>query len=96
MEPLFVLLAFAVSLGVAYVVERLCRRRMATWAVENGYELVSAKRSWLSFRFLRRSGEQRVYEIVLRDAEGREQVAWARVGGYFLGELSNEIDVRWD
>jgi hypothetical protein len=96
MEPLFVLLVIAVSVGGAYLADRLCRRHLETWAVENGYELVSATRSWLSFRFLWRSRDQRVYEIVLRDAEGREQVAWARVGGWFVGSWSDQVDVRWD
>jgi hypothetical protein len=95
-EALLIPLVVGLALAGAYYGDRKCRQHLESWATENGYVLLSATRSWFSFRFFFRSDDQRVYEILLRDAAGGERVAWARVGGYFLGSWSDQVDVRWD
>jgi hypothetical protein len=71
-----------------------CRRYLQAWAAENGYVLDRITRRWLTLRFFLRSREQRVYEIEGHDANGNAFVADAKVGGYFLGSLSDRVEVR--
>ena len=72
-----------------------CRAYLDEWAAANGYELVRATRRWATLSFFWRSKAQRVYEIEVRDAQGRQRAGKAKVGGYFLGSMTNRVDVRW-
>ncbi len=74
------------------------RNMVEQWARSNGLELIGAER-----RFLRRgtywwrTGKgQEVFHITVRDSSGQVRRGYVRVGGWFLGLLSDQIDVEWD
>ena len=71
---------------------------MSQWAQANGLTLVSEERCWF-FKgpFFWTSGKsQMVYYVTVRDPAGRTRHAWVRCGGYFLGMLSDNMDVKWE
>ena len=68
------------------------------WARDNGMELIEAER-----RFLRRgtywwrtARGQEVFRVTVRDNSGQVRRGYVRVGGWFMGLLSNQVDVEWD
>jgi len=65
---------------------------------ERGYVLVSRQYRWLMRGpfWWRASKGQSVYRFAAEDAEGVRHEGWARVGGFFFGLLSNQVDIRWD
>ncbi len=89
----FFVVALAVVAFQGYGDKR-CRSYLQAWAAEHGYVVDRITRRWLTVRFFFRSKEQRVYEIEGRDAYGNPFVADALVGGYFLGSLSDRVEVR--
>lgn len=96
-----VILPFALLalLGILTTVWRRARERaiLRRWARDNHYELRQVNR-----RHLRRGpfqwslGARPVFRVDLQDHHGRSARAWVRCGSYWLGLLSNRIDVRWD
>jgi hypothetical protein len=71
---------------------------MAQWARTNGLTLLSEERCWF-FKgpFFWTSGKgQMIYYVTVRDPSGRTRHAWVRCGGYFLGMLSDNMDVKWE
>ena len=40
--------------------------------------------------------QRMIYYVTVRDSAGRTRHAWVRCGGYFLGMLSDNMDVRWE
>lgn len=74
------------------------RQILQSWAARSGLELLQAERR-LFFRgpFWWRTGKgQEVFRIVVRDAAGQQRSGHARIGGWFLGMLSDHVEVRWD
>ena len=68
------------------------------WASEQGYEVVSAERRFLRrgpFFFTTAKGQE-VFYVTVMDGDGRTRHAYVRVGGFFLGLFSNNVDVRWE
>ena len=74
------------------------RDLLAGWAAREGYELESADYCWFWHGpFWWRSGKgQVVYRVVVRDREGVVRRGYVRLGGMFLGLLSDEVAVIWD
>ena len=66
------------------------------WAKANGYELVQMSIPWFKSSPFWASNRQEVYQIRVRDHQGRERRGWAKCGGYFLGFLVNKVEVVWD
>ena len=68
------------------------------WAQRNGYRLV--RREYRSFFkgpfFWTTSRGQTVYYVTVEDAEGNRRSGWVRCGGWFLGLLSDNVEVRWE
>jgi hypothetical protein len=70
---------------------------LSRWARANGFELVRVKIPWFKFSpFLFASKYQEVYEIRVRDHRGRERRGWAKCGGFFVGFLVDNVEVKWD
>jgi hypothetical protein len=68
------------------------------WAARNGYRVVS-RENRLFFKgpfFWTTSKGQEVYYVTLEDEKGDRRNAWVRCGGWVLGMLSNNVEVRWD
>ena len=97
MEFLVVLI---VLLSVVSLVWRFSRgvSIMEEWAGRHGYTILDRQR-----RYLRRgpffwwtSRGQVVFRVAIRDRDGRLRQGWVRVGGFFLGLFSDQVEVRWD
>lgn len=78
--------------------ENKSRAIVEKWAADQGYWLLSAEFRW--FRLgpytLRANKQQAVFRITTRDTQGRRRSGWIRVGHWWRGLGSNEIDVKWD
>jgi hypothetical protein len=94
------IIVFLAVLGVMILstIMRWLRSRalVRQWAKANGYELVKITMSWYKVSPFLESNRQESYQIRVRDQRGRERCGWAIVGGYFLGFLSNKVEVEWD
>lgn len=68
------------------------------WAADNGFELVECEyRTFFTGPyFFRRSRGQVIYYVVVRDRDGYIRRGWVRCGGWFLGLLADDADVRWE
>ncbi|MDD5542330.1 MAG: hypothetical protein PHX83_04080 [Acidobacteriia bacterium] len=96
----YLLVIFAVSIGIAGLVFTLRRSRslLNHWAAQNGFEILQAKVRMLfagPFTF-RHSRGQIVYLVRVRDRAGMERSGWVRCGSFWLGVLSDETEVRWE
>lgn len=69
---------------------------LSRWAKAHGYELVKISIPWSKASPFFYSKRQEVYQIRVRDHQGRERRGWAKCGGYFLGFLVDKVEVEWD
>ena len=74
------------------------RSLLDQWAADNGFRIIES-----SYRNLVRgpffwttSKGQTVYRVTVEDGSGRRRSGWVRCGGWFLGLLSDRVQVRWD
>jgi len=65
------------------------------WAKANGFELVKMSIPWTTIGPFLASKRQEVYQIRVRDRQGRERSGWAKCGGYFLGFIVDKVEVEW-
>ena len=99
MEGLFVVVAVAV-LAILAVVWHFGRSSslLHQWAAENGYRIICREhRNFLKGPFFWTSTKgQTVYYVVVEDSGGNRRTGWVRCGGWWLGLLSDNVEVRWD
>jgi hypothetical protein len=74
------------------------RKMLEQWAHANGLTLIGVER-----RFLRRgpfwwrtNKGQEVFRVTVRDGSGQVRSGYVRVGGWFLGLLSDQVTVEWE
>jgi hypothetical protein len=92
------LLLVAAGVWLLFAIERWrCRGMIRRWCVEQGYELVSMRRSWAVFgRFPFHSDNQVVWRIVADDVRlGKRRRGHARCGGFWSGLWSDQVRVEW-
>ena len=68
------------------------------WASSAGLEILRQEECWF-FKgpfFWTSSKSQRVYRVTVRDGAGRTRSGYVRCGGYLMGMMSDNVDVRWD
>jgi len=68
------------------------------WARSQGLEILSQEECWF-FKgpfFWTSSKGQKIYRVTVRDGEGTTRSGYVRCGGYWMGMLSDNVDVRWD
>ena len=74
------------------------RKLLEQWAADNGFHIL--EREYRNFRkrpfFWTSSNSQAVYHVTVRDREGNVHSGWVRCGGWILGMLSNQTEVRWE
>ncbi len=76
---------------------RRSRELVDKWATANAYTILAIERRF--FRagpFIWRSRGQEVFHVLVRDARGEQRGAYVRTGGWFLGQLSEDVAVKWD
>lgn len=68
------------------------------WADENGYRLLNKEyRTFLRGPFFWTSSKgQTVYRVTVEDKAGHIRSGWVRCGGWWLGLLTDQTEVRWD
>jgi hypothetical protein len=68
------------------------------WAQQKGFHLVKQQYCWFFTGpfFWTSSRGQTVYFVTVVDEAGNQRNAWVRCGGWFLGLLSDHVDVAWD
>jgi hypothetical protein len=68
------------------------------WTADNGYELLRAE--YRTFRrgpfFWSTSRGQTVYFVEVRDRRGHTRTGWVRCGSWWLGLMSDKVEVRWE
>src|SRR5258708_32392107 len=67
------------------------------WVQAQELILLSAESCWFfkgPYFFTTRG--QEVYRITVRDAAGATGTGYARCGGYWLGTLTDQVEVTWD
>jgi hypothetical protein len=88
------------ALGVALLFWHYSRaeRILQRWARDQGYQIRSKEHRW--FRrgpfFWRTSGAQEVFYVEIRTPEGEIKRGWVCCGGWLLGMLQGDAEVRWD
>jgi len=94
------LLLFAVVIVVTTVVLHARRSDfiLQDWATKNGYRIVSKEyRNVLRGPFFGTTGNgQTVYRVVVQDQDSNTRTGWVRFGSFWLGILSDHVDVHWD
>ncbi len=77
---------------------RRSRELVDRWAAVNAYTITAVERRY--FRagpfFWRRGRGHEVFYVVVHDTRGDERAAYVRTGGWFLGQFSDQVTVRWD
>jgi hypothetical protein len=99
MEGLFVFVAVAVVviLGLVWHFGR-SSSLLHQWAAQNGYRIIRQEyRNFFKGPFFWTSTKgQTVYYVVIEDSGGNRRSGWVRCGGWWLGLLSDNVEVRWD
>jgi hypothetical protein len=77
---------------------RRSREMIDRWAAEHAYTIDAVERRYLRAGpfFWRRGRGHEVFHVVVRAPGGAPRGAYVRTGGWFLGQLSEVVAVRWD
>jgi hypothetical protein len=77
---------------------RRSREMVDRWAAANDFTISAIERRF--FRagpfFWRRGRGHEVFYVVVHDSRGKQRAAYVRTGGWFLGQFSEQVTVRWD
>src|SRR5262245_25841133 len=87
-----ILVGLITAIGFTYGLFVLARSVLDSWARENGDTLVECQRKDF-FRgpfFFTVSKSQVAYRIVVQDSNGNRRSGYVRVGGFFLGPMSDQ------
>ncbi len=101
MDPYLILFVAAlICLLIPFLAWHFRRSRdlVERWANANAYTIVAIERRHICagpFFWLRGRGHE-VFRIVVRDSRGEQRGAYVRTGGWFLGQLSEDVTVKWD
>jgi hypothetical protein len=87
----------AIFLGVWFSTRRSAEI-IDQWAKDNSFTILTKERRLLAQGpfFFRANRSQTVYYVTLRDHSGQTRSAYLRCGSWYLGLLSNTINVKWD
>ncbi len=89
--------AVALSLGIFVWEQRRSRELLQRWAAKHGYSIVSREaRYWRLGPFSGSTSKyQRVFYVRIRNPGGQERSGWVRLGNWWLGLLSDQVEERW-
>jgi hypothetical protein len=95
---IFIIVALAAGLGMWIWGKARGASMLQTWAAANGFRLLeSEERGLLKGPFFwTASKNQKVYRVTVEYPDGALRRGWVRCGGWFLGLMSDQVDVRWD
>ncbi len=68
------------------------------WAEENGFQILHQEHRLVRRGpyLFRATDDQMVYYVAVMDRQGRERRGYVRLGGWFAGMFSSQVDVRWE
>ena len=69
--------------------------QLGHWAEKNSFTIVKHKSPGVNPWMFAKSTAQRVYHVTLTDQNGEKHSAWVRTGGFLLGAITDQVDVRW-
>lgn len=101
-QHLFTVLVSILIIGIALASRAWSRQRAAnlltSWATAHSYQLLRSEPRYLRTGpyFWRHARGQLVFYIDVIDVRGSRRSGYARLGGWFMGLLSNQVDVTWD
>ena len=94
------ILIFVAAVAVISIRWRIAKAQpiIERWAQEQGLKLLRVEyRDFFRGPFMLRSSKsQAVFFVSVQDASGQVRDGHVRVGGFFRGLKSDEIDVRWN
>jgi hypothetical protein len=74
------------------------RSVLEQWADQFGYEILHSE--YRNFArgpfFWTTSKGQSVYYVRVRDSDGNVRTGWVRCGGWILGLMTDQAEVRWE
>jgi hypothetical protein len=89
--------------GIAVVISirwfyRKSAELLQSWAQKNGYHIIEQEQRSIARGpfFWSASSSQAVFRVKVQDPSGYPRSGWVRVGNWWSGLLSDEVDVRWD
>jgi len=96
-EVLVFVAGIAVVVGSGIWSNGRARSLLDGWARDRGFEILSLEHCWF-FRgpFSWTSGKQRVYRVRVRAGNGGVRNGYVRVGGWWFGLWSDDVEERWD
>jgi hypothetical protein len=99
MEVVFVFGCFALLIMLAWLWHfGRSNSLLHSWAAQNGFRIVRQEyRTFFRGPFFWTTTKgQTVYYVVVEDPTGKQRAGWVRCGGWWLGLLSDNVEVRWD
>ena len=97
---LLIIIVLAVPINIAFTVwhYRRANNLLEDWAARNDYCIIHKEYRWFCrgpfFWFT--SNGQIVFRIEVVDSDDQRQDAFVRVGSYWLGMWSKNMEVSWD
>ena|SRR5205814_9183863 len=94
----FILLLLILGVGLTLWNFNRANSMLRDWAASNGYTIVEKEyRSFFKGPFFwTASRSQIIYRVVIRDDERNVRSGWVKLGSWWFGVLSNQVDIRWD
>ena len=73
-------------------------KEIEKWAKKEGLEILSSEYRWVKRGpyFISSSNLQRIYYLTVKDKSDNTRTCWVKVGGFFLGLLSDTIHISWE
>ena len=94
------LMAIVALLGAAAGIYAFVSRStylLEKWADENRFRLLHAEhRMFRKGPFLWSGRGQTVYRVGVQDERGFERRGWVRCGSWWLGLITDQVEVKWD
>lgn len=89
---------FSLIILLLFWSDRRARRILRDWAGSHGWKLISEEHCWFMFTpfWWRTSKAQIVFRIKVEDFDRNVLTGYARIGGWFLGVLTDDVLVKWD
>lgn len=86
------------AIGVTLWQNERANDMLTEWAAENQFQIDrrERRRFFQGPFFWTTARGQYVYRITLHDAQGRQRVAWVRLGSWFLGIWRKKVQVYWE
>lgn len=97
--PLVIFIMFAVVIASLVWQTARSRELLDGWAQREGLQLLQVERRYMRrgpFFWSTSKGQEVFFVQVLDSRSGQVRPAWVRVGGWWRGLLSDQVDVRWD